>query len=100
MCVYLHVYSLVPASYTVPQPTYALSKTVSIRLVGSQKVGHDGRGQSWTVRMSVVVRYNKLELNSKHTCTRTYRYMGTERIYDTATRPELSLIRKGRSPPK
>ena len=55
------------------------------------KVGHDVRGQSWTVRMSVVVRYNKLKFKRKHIGTRTYRYMGIERIYGAATRPRLSL---------
>ena len=55
------------------------------------KVGHDVRGQSWTVRMSVVVRYNQLELKHKHIGTRTYRYMGIERVYDTATHPGLSI---------
>ena len=34
------------------------------------KVGHDVRGQSWTVRMSVVVRYNQLELKREHIGTR------------------------------
>ena len=54
-------------------------------------VGHDVRGQSWTVRMSVVVRYNYLELKRRHIGTRTYRYMGIERVYDTATHPGLSI---------
>ena len=58
------------------------------------KVGHDVRGQSWTVRMSVVVRYNYLELKHKHIGTRTYRYMGIERVYDTATHPGLSIKSK------
>ena len=53
------------------------------------KVGHGVRGQSWTVRISVVVRYNELELKHKHIGTRTYRYMGIERIYGAVTRPGL-----------
>ena len=44
--------------------------------------------------MSVVALYNKLELKGKHIGTRTDRYMGIERIYDTATRPGLSIIWK------
>ena len=41
--------------------------------------------------MSVVVQYNSLELKLKHIGTLTYRYMGIERIYSTATCPRLSL---------
>ena len=42
-------------SWTVPRCIYDM---LPVLYVHHSKVGHDGRGQSWTVRMSVVVRYN------------------------------------------
>ena len=59
---YVAMVATCPAGCTeagyVSQRSYMAVPDCPVLYIHHFKVGHDVRGQSWTVRMSVVVRYN------------------------------------------
>ena len=70
MCVYLYVYALVPASYTVPQPTYALSKTVPVRHVPPWNGVYTARDSPGQPHMIVVIDKKWLKFERGDSTTR------------------------------
>ena len=89
-CVYLYVYAWVPASYTVPQPTYALSKTVPVRHVRPWNGVYTARDSPGQPHMIVVIDKKLLKFERGHRATRWCNIVGIQRIYGTVTCPRLS----------
>ena len=90
MCVYLYVYAWVTASYTVPQPTYALSKTVPVRHVRPWNGVYTARDSPGQPHMIVVIDTQLLKVERGHRATRWCNMIGIQRIYDMFTCPRLS----------
>ena len=89
-CVYLNVYDWVTASYTVPQPTYALSKTVPVRHVRPWNGVYTARDSPGQPHMIVVIYKKLLKFERGHRATRWCNMVGIQRIYDMFTCPRLS----------
>ena len=90
MYVYLYVYAWVPASYTVPQPTYALSRTVPVRHVRPWNVAYTARDSPGQPHMIVVAHKKLLKFERGHRATRWCNMVGIQRIYGMFTCPRLS----------
>ena len=90
-CVYLYVYAWVPASYTVPQPTYALSKTVPVRHVRPWNGVYTARDSPGQPHMIVVTDKKLLKFERGHRATRWCNILGIQRIYGTVHVPDCRL---------
>ena len=80
-CVYLYVYAWVTASYTVPQPTYALSKTVPVRHVRPWNCAYTARDSPVQPHMIAVAEKKLLKFERGHRATRWCNMVGIQRIY-------------------
>ena len=89
--VYLYVYAWVPASYTVPQPTYALSKTVPVRHVRPWNGVYTARDSPGQPHMIVVADKKLLKVERGHRATRWCNILGIQRIYGTVHVPDCRL---------
>ena len=90
-CVYLYVYAWVLASYTVPQPTYALSKTVPARHVPPWNGVYTTRDSPVQPHMIVVIDKKLLKVERAHRATRWCNMVGIQRIYGTVHVPDCRL---------
>ena len=76
--------------YTIPQPTYALSKTVPVRHVRPWNGVYTARDSPGQPHMIVVTDKKLLKFERGHRATRWYNIVGIQRIHDMFTCPRLS----------
>ena len=79
---YIYVHAWLPASYTVPQPTYALSKTVPVRHVRPWNGVYTARDSPEQPCAIVVVHQKRLQFKRGNRATRQCDITYIQRIYD------------------